>query len=81
MTDNWGIIRKQHNPMIISTIIRTKEVVLKSKYNLKARGKREIVTDTKQPRKCELSNNNTKRKFTKTGTSLGLKLKPIVSNT
>ena len=42
---------------------------------------RAIGIDSIQTRRWELSNNNTKRKFTKTGTSFGLKLEPIVSNT
>ena len=62
-------------------IIRTKDVVLKSQYILKTKGKSEIVTDAKQTRKYELSNDNTKPTFTKTESSLGLKLESIVSNT
>ena len=51
MTGNWANIRNQHNPMIISMIIRPKEIGLKSQYILIARGKREIGLDAKQPRK------------------------------
>ena len=50
MTGNWDIIGKQHNPMIISMIIRTKEVGLKSEYILNLEGKG-IVFEAKQPRK------------------------------
>ena len=42
---------------------------------------RAIGIDSRQTIRWELSNDNTKRKFTKTGTSLGLKLEPIVSKT
>ena len=83
MTGNWDMIRKQHNPMIISMIIRTKAIRLNSQYILNARGKREIGLMTKQPRKYELSNDNTKCnwcKFTKAETSFGLELEQIVSN-
>ena len=65
-------------------IIRTKEIGLKSQDILNAREEREIVTDTKQLRKYECSNDNTKGnscKFTTAETSLGLKLEPMVSNT
>ena len=63
--------------MIISMIIRTKGIGLKAQYILIARRKRKIGLDAKQPGKCELSDNSIKYK---TGISLGLKLKPIVSN-
>ena len=51
MTGNWANIRNQHNPMIISMIIRTKGIGLKAQYILIARRKREIGLDAKQPRK------------------------------
>ena len=38
ITGNWANIRNQHNPMIISMIIRTKEIGWKSQYILNLRG-------------------------------------------